>query len=164
MTTPHVPFTFIFSNIDTSKDSDKLKIILKVLLTSYLNKSGNLKIYIQTTKNVLIDIDSHIEIEENFDEVLNYVITKFRVKDDCGRILMSVVKNDIDKLLEPNTFKYNLNVKGESFKEIENFKPDKTYAFFVNEEVGETRRVCDYELCCLGICTRMISLCENLIN
>lgn len=161
-----VPFTFIFSNIDTSKDSNKLKLILKVLLSSYLNKSGNLKIYIKTTKNVLIDIDSHIEIDGSFDEALNYVLNKLRVKDDCGRVLMSVVKNDINKLLEPNTFKYNLDVKGDAIGKNEKFDVKNTYAFFINgdEENCETRRVCDYDLCSVGICTRMISLCESVLN
>ncbi|KAK6090116.1 hypothetical protein P3W45_000842 [Vairimorpha bombi] len=146
------PITIVFTNINTSDHLTKLHMSLYLLLNSDLNKSDRLKIYINTTDNVLIDINSHIELPLNineFTDMINYLLIKLKIKDNKGNILMLAVKNKLNDYLPPNTYKMKMDLRG---KKLENLNPENTYTIYIGEsgEDCDSVRVSDYDLNLVG--------------
>lgn len=90
---------------------------LLTLLDSPLNKSGKLKIYIHTLKNVLIEINPKIRIPRTYNRFAGLIVQllyQFRIKaKGSNEKLMKIIKNPIKKHLPINTFIINTSVKGE---------------------------------------------------
>lgn len=158
------PITIVFTKIDISKSLNKLHMSLYTLLSSDLNKSYRLKIYINTTNNVLIDINPHIELPINineFTDMIKYMLDKLKIKDNKGNILMSAVKNKLNDYLPPNTYKMKMDLRS---KKLENLVLKNTYTIYIGdcEEDYESVRVSDYDLNLVGLCVRLTGIFENI--
>ena len=86
------------------------------LFDSPLNKVGLLKVYIRTSKNILIDINPKTRMPRTFKRfsgLFTQLLLKNEIRaSDTNEILMKVINSDIESLLGKNTPKILLSEKG----------------------------------------------------
>eukprot|EP00529_Nitzschia_sp_RCC80_P026768 CAMPEP_0113447804 /NCGR_PEP_ID=MMETSP0014_2-20120614/4428_1 /TAXON_ID=2857 /ORGANISM="Nitzschia sp." /LENGTH=280 /DNA_ID=CAMNT_0000338973 /DNA_START=411 /DNA_END=1253 /DNA_ORIENTATION=+ /assembly_acc=CAM_ASM_000159 len=96
---------------------------LLALLDSPLNKAGLLKIYIHTTKNVLIEIHPSIRIPrtyKRFAGLMVQLLHKLKIKagNTSSTTLLKVVKNPFSSHLPPGTRCYGFSCEGTLYSPI----------------------------------------------
>ena len=89
---------------------------LMTLLDSPLNKSGNLQIYVHTTKNVLIEVSPHLRIPRQFNRFTGLMVQllhkmKIRAAGE-SKTLLRVVKNPVTRHLPTGCRVIGTSVKG----------------------------------------------------
>ena len=89
---------------------------LMTLLDSPLNKSGNLQVYIHTTKNALIEVSPHLRIPRQFNRFCGLMVQllhklKIRAAGE-NKTLLKVIKNPITRHLPVGCRKIGTSVKG----------------------------------------------------
>lgn len=86
------------------------------LLDSPLNKSGNLQIYIRTSRNVLIELHPSVRIPrtyKRFAGLMVQLLHKMKIKAaDNGTTLMRVIKNPFSQHLPVGTHVYGMSCQG----------------------------------------------------
>ena len=96
---------------------------LLALLDSPLNKAGLLKIYIHTTKNVLIEVHPSIRIPrtyKRFAGLMVQLLHKLKIKagNTSSTTLLKVVKNPFSSHLPPGTRCYGFSCEGTLYSPI----------------------------------------------
>ena len=99
---------------------------LLALLDSPLNKAGLLKVYISTTKNVLIDVNPSIRIPrtyKRFAGLMVQLLHKMKIKAASGSsgadsTLLKVIKNPFSKYLPVGTRCYGMSCEGTLYSPI----------------------------------------------
>lgn len=95
---------------------------LLALLDSPLNKAGLLKIYIQTTKKVLIDVNASIRIPrtyKRFAGLMVQLLHKMKIKAGTdSTTLLKVIKNPFSQHLPPGTKCYGFEPEGTLYSPI----------------------------------------------
>lgn len=76
------------------------------LLDSPLNKAGLLRVYIHTTKNILIEVNPKVRIPRTFKRfsgLMVQLLHKFSIRSiDGNEKLLKLIKNPITDYLPPN--------------------------------------------------------------
>ena len=89
---------------------------LLALLDSPLNKSGNLQVYIRTSRNVLIELHPSVRIPrtyKRFAGLMVQLLHKLKIKAaDNGTTLMKVIKNPFSQHLPVGTHVYGMSCQG----------------------------------------------------
>jgi rRNA small subunit pseudouridine methyltransferase Nep1 len=92
------------------------------ILDSPLNKAGLLKVYIQTKKNVLIDVHPSIRIPrtyKRFAGLMVQLLHKMKIKAGTeSTTLLKVIKNPFAQYLPPGTRCYGMSCKGTLYSPI----------------------------------------------
>lgn len=92
------------------------------LLDSPLNKAGLLKVYVQTNKRVLIDINSSIRIPrtyKRFAGLMVQLLHKMKIKASSeSTTLLKVIKNPFSQYLPAGTRCYGFSCKGTLYSPI----------------------------------------------
>jgi len=95
---------------------------LLALLDSPLNKAGMLKVYIQTTKNVLIDVHPAIRIPrtyKRFAGLMVQLLHKMKIKASSeSTTLLKVIKNPFSQYLPPGTRCHGIECDGQLYSPI----------------------------------------------
>ena len=95
---------------------------LLALLDSPLNKAGMLKIYIQTSKKVLIDVNPAIRIPrtyKRFAGLMVQLLHKMKIKASSeSTTLLKVIKNPFSQYLPPGTRCYGMSCEGTLYSPI----------------------------------------------
>lgn len=95
---------------------------LLALLDSPLNKAGMLKIYISTTKKVLIDVHPSIRIPrtyKRFAGLMVQLLHKMKIKAGSeSTTLLKVIKNPFSRYLPPGTRCYGMSCEGTLYSPI----------------------------------------------
>lgn len=95
---------------------------LLAILDSPLNKAGLVKIYIQTTKNVLIDVNPSIRIPrtyKRFAGLMVQLLHKMKIKASSeSTTLLKVIKNPFSQYLPPGTRCYGMSCQGTLYSPI----------------------------------------------
>jgi rRNA small subunit pseudouridine methyltransferase Nep1 len=96
---------------------------LLALLDSPLNKAGLLKVYIHTTKNVLIDVHPSIRIPrtyKRFAGLMVQLLHKLKIKagNTSSTTLLKVIKNPFSSHLPPGTRCYGFSCEGMLYSPI----------------------------------------------
>ncbi|CAB9516027.1 small subunit methyltransferase NEP1 [Seminavis robusta] len=95
---------------------------LLALLDSPLNKAGMLKIYIQTSKNVLIDVNPAIRIPrtyKRFAGLMVQLLHKLKIKASSeSTTLLKVIKNPFSQYLPPGTRCYGMSCEGTLYSPV----------------------------------------------
>lgn len=90
---------------------------LLTLLDSPLNKAGLLKVYLHTSKNVLVDISSHIRIPRTFKRFAGLMVQLLHTRkiksSENNESLMKVIKNPVTDHLPAGCIKIGLSVEGD---------------------------------------------------
>ena len=86
------------------------------LFDSPLNKEGLLKVYIHTSKNILIDINPKTRMPRTFKRfsgLFTQLLLKNEIKaSDTNEVLMKVINSDVENAVGKNTPKILLSEKG----------------------------------------------------
>lgn len=86
-------------------------------MDSPLAKSGRLKIFIHTTKNILIDIDPSCRIPRTFKRFCGLMVQLLHSRKikavDTDKTLLKVIKNPITRHLPAGSVKIGMSVEGE---------------------------------------------------
>mmetsp|Transcript_10268 Transcript_10268/g.15458 ORF Transcript_10268/g.15458 Transcript_10268/m.15458 type:complete len:227 (-) Transcript_10268:47-727(-) len=89
---------------------------LLALLDSPLNKSGMLKVYIRTSKNVLIEIHPSLRVPRTFKRFAGLMVQllhKLKIRSSTGsQTLLKVVKNPVSRHLPTGCHVYGFSVQG----------------------------------------------------
>ena len=89
---------------------------LMTLLDSPLNKTGNLQVYIHTTKNVLIEVSPHLRIPRQFNRFCGLMVQllhKLKIRAaGQSKTLLRVVKNPVTRHLPVGCRVIGTSVKG----------------------------------------------------
>jgi rRNA small subunit pseudouridine methyltransferase Nep1 len=100
--------------------NDKLTVMLQCLLTlldSPINKAGRLQIYIQTAKNVLIEVSPTVRIPRTFKRFAGLMVQllhRHQIRSTTSQEkLIQVIKNPITDHLPPNCRKVTLSFDSE---------------------------------------------------
>jgi rRNA small subunit pseudouridine methyltransferase Nep1 len=92
------------------------------ILDSPLNKAGLVKIYIQTKKNILIDVNPSIRIPrtyKRFSGLMIQLLHKMKIKAGTeSTTLLKVIKNPFSQYLPPGTTCYGMSCKGKLYSPI----------------------------------------------
>jgi rRNA small subunit pseudouridine methyltransferase Nep1 len=92
------------------------------ILDSPLNKAGLLKVYIQTKKNVLIDVHPSIRIPRTYKRFAGLIVQllhKMKIKAGTeSTTLLKVIKNPFAQYLPPGTRCYGMSCKGTLYSPI----------------------------------------------
>jgi len=95
---------------------------LLALLDSPLNKAGMLKIYIQTSKRILIDINPSIRIPrtyKRFAGLMVQLLHKMKIKASSeSTTLLKVIKNPFSQYLPPGTRCFGMSCQGTLYSPI----------------------------------------------
>lgn len=95
---------------------------LLALLDSPLNKAGMMKIYIHTTKKVLIDVNPSIRIPrtyKRFAGLMVQLLHKMKIKASSeSTTLLKVIKNPFSQYLPPGTRCYGMSCEGTLYSPI----------------------------------------------
>ena len=95
---------------------------LLALLDSPLNKAGLLKLYIQTSKRVLIDVNPSIRIPrtyKRFAGLMVQLLHKMKIKASSeSTTLLKVIKNPFSQYLPPGTRCYGMSCQGTLYSPI----------------------------------------------
>lgn len=95
---------------------------LLALLDSPLNKAGKLKVYIQTKKNVLIDVHPSIRIPrtyKRFAGLMVQLLHKMKIKAGTeSTTLLKVIKNPFSQYLPAGTRCYGMSCKGTLYSPV----------------------------------------------
>jgi rRNA small subunit pseudouridine methyltransferase Nep1 len=95
---------------------------LLALLDSPLNKAGMLKIYIQTSKKVLIDVNPSIRIPrtyKRFAGLMVQLLHKMKIKANSeSTTLLKVIKNPFSQYLPAGTRCYGMSCEGTLYSPI----------------------------------------------
>ncbi|KAI8812543.1 Alpha/beta knot methyltransferase [Cladochytrium replicatum] len=111
---------------------------LLTLLDSPLNKAGLLQVYIQTAKNVLVEVNPHTRIPRTFKRfsgLMVQLLHKLSIRSVNGSDkLLKIIKNPITDHLPPDSYKITLSgdsatVKASTY--IQTLPNDKPIVFFV---------------------------------
>jgi rRNA small subunit pseudouridine methyltransferase Nep1 len=93
---------------------------LLALLDSPLNKAGLLKVYVQTKRRVLIDVNSSIRIPrtyKRFAGLMTQLLHKLKVKAGSeSTTLLKVVKNPVSQYLPAGTRCYGFSCQGTLYR------------------------------------------------
>ena len=96
---------------------------LMALLDSPLNKAGKLQVYINTSKNVLIEVSPRIRIPRTFKRFAGLMVQllhKLRIRSATGsETLLRVIKNPISDHLPVGCRKFGFTSTGELVKQSE---------------------------------------------
>lgn len=89
---------------------------LMTLLDSPLSKTGNLQVYIHTTKNVLIEVSPHLRIPRQFNRFCGLMVQllhkmKIRAAGE-SKTLLRVIKNPVTRHLPAGCRRIGTSVKG----------------------------------------------------
>ncbi|EPR79346.1 EMG1/NEP1 methyltransferase [Spraguea lophii 42_110] len=110
--------------------------ILLTLIDSPLNKSKKMKIFINTTNNILIDVNPNIRIPRTysrFQGLFKQLFKNLKIKSNDGEILMKIIKGPVESYLPPNIRKVGLSQDGEKIsKEKISHNIENGYCFYVN--------------------------------
>lgn len=95
---------------------------LLALLDSPLNKAGMLKVYIQTSKQVLIDVNPSIRIPrtyKRFAGLMVQLLHKMKIKASSeSTTLLKVIKNPFSQYLPPGTRCHGMSCQGKLYSPI----------------------------------------------
>lgn len=95
---------------------------LLALMDSPLNKAGLLKLYIQTQKNVLIDIHPSVRIPrtyKRFSGLMVQLLHKMKIKAGTeSTVLLKVIKNPFSQYLPAGTRCYGMSCEGQLFSPV----------------------------------------------
>lgn len=95
---------------------------LLALLDSPLNKAGMLKLYIQTSKRVLIDVNPSIRIPrtyKRFAGLMVQLLHKMKIKASSeSTTLLKVIKNPFSQYLPPGARCYGMSCQGTLYSPI----------------------------------------------
>jgi rRNA small subunit pseudouridine methyltransferase Nep1 len=110
----------ILSKLNRSADQyrpDILHQCLLSLLDSPLNKAGHLKVYIETTSRVLIEVNPNLRIPRTFKRFAGLMVQLLRdlkIRSADGKeTLLKVIKNPITQYFPLNALKVQTSVQGE---------------------------------------------------
>ena len=96
---------------------------LLALLDSPLNKAGMLKVYIHTTRKVLIEVNPSIRIPrtyKRFAGLMVQLLHKFKIKAaNESTALLKVIKNPFSQHLPPGTRCYGFSCQGTLYSPIQ---------------------------------------------
>ncbi|BFZ62265.1 18S rRNA pseudouridine methyltransferase [Saitoella coloradoensis] len=113
---------------------------LLTLLDSPLNKAGRLQVYIQTQKNVLIEVNPHVRIPRTFKRfsgLMVQLLHKLSIRSVNGsEKLLKVIKNPITDHLPANCHKITLSFDAPAVK-LSEYVPKACV-----DEKGEPRSLC----------------------
>ncbi|EOB14413.1 Nucleolar essential protein 1 [Nosema bombycis CQ1] len=165
--------TVILKNSEILKKNDafyKTHRSLKILLTSPLAKTSYLRVILHTSSNVMIELNSKLDIPSDIDEyseMMEYLSKRMKLKTSDNKILAKVVKSKIEEHLDPNTYKIGLSPEGKQLT-IDNSE-NVSYSVFINVdkekemnyEVEYNIRVSDYELGIDHSLFRLVNLFEK---
>ncbi|KAJ4461315.1 putative Ribosomal RNA small subunit methyltransferase NEP1 [Paratrimastix pyriformis] len=87
---------------------------LLTLLDSPLNKSGHLQVYIHTSKNVLIEVNSQIRIPrtyKRFAGLMVQLLHTMKIRSEDGQYLMRTIQNPIESHLPAGCRKFAMSYK-----------------------------------------------------
>ncbi|ETK79916.1 hypothetical protein F441_14524 [Phytophthora nicotianae CJ01A1] len=89
---------------------------LMALLDSPLNKAGYLKMYIKSTKGVLIEVSSQMRVPRTYKRFAGLMVQLLHTlkirSSDGNHTLLNVIKNPVTKYLPANCKKYALSRTG----------------------------------------------------
>ena len=92
------------------------------LLDSPINKAGHLKVYIQSTKRVLIDVNPAIRIPrtyKRFAGLMVQLLHKMKIKaGNDGTTLLKIIKNPFSQHMPAGTRCYGMSCKGKLYSPI----------------------------------------------
>lgn len=92
------------------------------ILDSPLNKAGLVKIYIQTKKRILIDVNPSIRIPrtyKRFSGLMVQLLQKMKIKAGTeSTTLLKVIKNPFSQYLPPGTTCYGMSCKGKLYSPV----------------------------------------------
>ena len=95
---------------------------LLALLDSPLNKAGMLKVYIQTSKKILIDVNPAIRIPrtyKRFAGLMVQLLHKMKIKASSeSTTLLKVIKNPFSQYLPPGTRCHGMSCQGKLYSPI----------------------------------------------
>jgi rRNA small subunit pseudouridine methyltransferase Nep1 len=95
---------------------------LLALLDSPINKAGHLKIYIQTTKHVLIDVNPAIRIPrtyKRFAGLMVQLLHKMKIKaGNDSTTLLKVIKNPFSSHMPAGTRCYGMSCQGKLYSPL----------------------------------------------
>ncbi|CAH0475326.1 unnamed protein product [Peronospora belbahrii] len=111
---------------------------LMALLDSPLNKSGYLKMYIHSTKGVLIDVSSQMRVPRTYKRFAGLMVQLLHTlkirSSDGNQTLLNVVKNPVTKYLPANSKKYALSRTGtlvNPWEWVETLPKDEPVVFII---------------------------------
>jgi len=107
------------------------------LLDSPLNKAGHLQVYIQTTQNVLIEVNPSVRIPRTFKRFAGLMVQllyKLKIRStDSSEVLLKVIKNPVTQYFPAGAHKFGTSVTGElvNINEFAEPLPDEPVVFAV---------------------------------
>jgi len=98
---------------------------LLTLLDSPLNKAGNLRVFIKTTNNILINVNPQIRIPRTFKRFAGLMVQllhKLSIKaTEGGEKLMSVIKNPITDHIPPRCHKIGTSYSSKKLVDVNDY-------------------------------------------
>ncbi|CEG37938.1 ribosome biogenesis protein [Plasmopara halstedii] len=111
---------------------------LMALLDSPLNKTGYLKIYIRSTKGILIEVSSQMRVPRTYKRFAGLMVQLLHTlkirSSDGNHTLLSVIKNPVTKYLPANSKKYALSRTGtlvNPWEWVETLPKDEPVVFII---------------------------------
>lgn len=111
---------------------------LMALLDSPLNKAGYLKMYIRSTKGVLIEVSSQMRVPRTYKRFAGLMVQLLHTlkirSSDGNQTLLSVIKNPVTNRLPANCKKYALSRTGtlvNPWEWVETLPKDEPVVFIV---------------------------------
>ena len=106
-----------FDKDPTLSRPDILHQELMALLDSPLNKAGHLKLYIESSKGVLIEVSPQMRVPRTYKRFAGLMVQllhtlKIRASES-SKTLLKVIKNPVTRHLPPNCKKYGCSTTGE---------------------------------------------------
>lgn len=97
--------------------------VLLSIIDSPINKCGLVKIYIKTTKNILIDVNPLIRIPRTYKRFAGLMVQllhtmKIKSTTESSTTLLRIIKNPFQQYLLPNTIIYGLECSGTLYSPI----------------------------------------------
>eukprot|EP00761_Pharyngomonas_kirbyi_P006944 gb/GECH01006953.1/.p1 GENE.gb/GECH01006953.1/~~gb/GECH01006953.1/.p1 ORF type:complete len:238 (+),score=24.56 gb/GECH01006953.1/:1-714(+) len=148
------------------------------LLDSPLNKAGLLQVYIQTTKNVLIEVSPQCRIPRTYKRFCGLMVQllhKLKIKaSETGTVLMRVIKNPITDHLPPGCRRLACSKEGKLVRVSEfvnTLPPEKPTVFVIGgfshgkletNWAEEFVAVSQYGLSAAGVCGKLCDAYEQL--
>ncbi|KAJ3440456.1 nep1/mra1 [Anaeramoeba flamelloides] len=159
---------------------DIVHLSLLALLDSPLNKSGKLRIYIHTQKNILIEVNPTIRLPRTFKRFAGLMVSLLNKRSiyvsESEEVLLRIINNPVTQYFPPKSKVYHCSYKSEKLVDLTDFIPivQKNPTVYVIgamphgslniDWADETISVSEYSLSTQATCARLCFAYEKFFG